>query len=139
MRVRIHFPHVCGNPECNNVTNNPRFCSNTCSSRYLVLVKIEKFLRGDLKDADVRRSRIRDYLIERQGGVCDICKNPPYWNKKSITFVVDHIDGNYENNSPENVRAICPNCNSQTDSFSGRNNFKVEHVKKRTKSNPNRK
>jgi hypothetical protein len=138
-RIQIHFPHKCENPECNNVTVNIHFCSRGCSGKNLKLLKIDRFLRGELNDDCVRDASIREFLIERQGGGCEICGNPPTWNSKDITFIVDHVDGNYENNYPENVRAICPNCNSQTDSFSGRNNFKVEHVKKRTKSNPNRK
>ena len=132
-------PHNCENPECKNITKNPRFCSSKCGGKFKALEKIQRFLKGELKDNTVRDKTIRDYLIEKQGGVCNICKNPPTWNSKPIVFIVDHVDGNYENNSPDNLRAICPNCNSQTDSFGGRNNFKRDHVIKRPKANPNRK
>lgn len=131
--------HTCENPECNKLTNNKRFCSNQCSSENLRLLKIQRFLNGELNDNGVRRNAIRDFLIERQEGICPICRNKPLWNLKPIIFVIDHIDGNYENNNPSNIRAICPNCNSQTFSFSGKNNDKVKHVTKRAKSNPNRK
>jgi ssDNA-binding Zn-finger/Zn-ribbon topoisomerase 1 len=39
------------------------------------------------------------------------------WNGKSIVLEIDHIDGNSENNSPENLRFICPNCHSQLLSY----------------------
>jgi hypothetical protein len=127
----------CFNPECENLTRNPRFCSSYCSSRMLKINKIEKFLKGKLDDDSIRCNTIREYLVSRQGGVCDICKMIPLWNKKSIVFIVDHVDGNYENNLPNNMRAICPNCNSQTETFGGRG-IKPLHIEKRPISNINR-
>ena len=100
---------------------------------------IKRFLDGKLNDNDVRSSTIRDYVTKKQDGKCSICGIIPFWNSKPIVFIVDHIDGNYENNDPHNIRTICPNCNSQTDTFSGKNNDKVEHIIKRVKSNPKRK
>jgi len=126
----------CLNPECNNYTRNPKFCSTYCASRMLKLNKIERFLNGELTDENVRQNTIREYLIKRQMGVCEICKMPPVWNSKGIIFIVDHIDGNYENNSPDNIRAICPNCSSQTDTFGSKH--KMNHKTKRPISNMNR-
>lgn len=131
--------HPCENPECKNLTTNSRFCCRKCCGRNTRLKKIDRFFAGKLNDNDIRDEPIRNILIERQGGGCEICGIPPIWNSRPIVFIVDHIDGNYENNLPENMRAICPNCNSQTLTFSGRNNFKVEHKIRRPKSNANRK
>ena len=135
------FPniHKCENPECDDLTSNEHFCSRKCDGNSKRLLKIERFLNGELNDDCVRDETIRAFLIKRQGGCCSICSIEPIWNSKPIVFIVDHVDGNYENNDPNNVRAICPNCNSQSETFSGRNNNKVEHEIKRTKSNPNRK
>ncbi len=33
---------------------------------------------------------------------------------------VDHIDGDYHNNEEWNLRFLCPNCHTQTDTFAGR-------------------
>ncbi len=66
-------------------------------------------------------------------GICSICKNLPVHNGKPLVFIVDHIDGIFTNNNPENIRAICPNCNSQTDTFSGKNTKK--NIEKRHKTN----
>jgi 5-methylcytosine-specific restriction endonuclease McrA len=36
-------------------------------------------------------------------------------------MVLDHINGIPNDNRIENLRFLCPNCNSQTDTFAGRN------------------
>lgn len=131
--------HKCDNVECDNLTINPKFCCGKCDGNNKRLLKIKRFLDGKLNDNDVRSSTIRDYVTKKQDGKCSICGIIPFWNSKPIVFIVDHIDGNYENNDPHNIRTICPNCNSQTDTFSGKNNDKVEHIIKRVKSNPKRK
>ena len=43
------------------------------------------------------------------------------WNGKPIKLQVDHTDGNRGNNKRENLRALCPNCHSQTETFCGKN------------------
>jgi hypothetical protein len=133
----IWTPHKCENPECNKITKNEHYCSRKCFGSKPRLLKIQRFLNGELKDGSVRDQSIRTFLIQKQGGCCAICKMYPVWNLAPLIFIVDHIDGDYENNSPENIRAVCPNCNSQTDTFSGRNK-KITHTNKRPDSNPRR-
>lgn len=40
---------------------------------------------------------------------------------KSLVFIIDHIDGDASNNKRENIRMICPNCDSQTETFKSKN------------------
>ena len=40
------------------------------------------------------------------------------WRNKPISLHLDHIDGNRENNSLSNLRILCPNCHSQTSTYS---------------------
>jgi len=34
---------------------------------------------------------------------------------------LDHIEGDASNNLPNNLRLICPNCDSQSDTFGAKN------------------
>lgn len=52
---------------------------------------------------------------------CSICLLNS-WQGKEISLHLDHIDGNPRNNLLENLRLLCPNCHSQTNTYCGRNN-----------------
>lgn len=43
------------------------------------------------------------------------------WNGKELHFVLDHIDGDASNNHQDNLRLICPNCDSQLDTYKSKN------------------
>lgn len=38
-----------------------------------------------------------------------------------LALVLDHIDGNPDNNHRDNLRLVCPNCDSQLPTFKSRN------------------
>ena len=83
------------------------------------------------------RGCIRDYIYKEQNGKCAICNMDDIWNGKIINFILDHIDGNAANNHRSNMRLICPNCDSQLDTFKSRNkksarNFRKEYTQKYT-------
>lgn len=52
---------------------------------------------------------------------CEDCGISNIWNNKPITLQLDHIDGDNQNNEISNLKIICPNCHTQTKTFSGRN------------------
>lgn len=52
--------------------------------------------------------------------VCAIC-NLNVWNKKPLNLELDHIDGNRVNHEFNNLRLLCPNCHSQTDTYRSKN------------------
>ena len=52
---------------------------------------------------------------------CAICGNQGMWNNKVLNLQLDHINGKNNDHRLENLRFLCPNCHSQTETFSGRN------------------
>ena len=52
---------------------------------------------------------------------CEECGLSDTWNNKKITLQVDHINGTNYDHRPENLRFLCPNCHSQTDTFCWKN------------------
>ena len=57
-------------------------------------------------------------LLEQK---CSICGNNGEWNGKPLSLTLDHINGIHSDNRLENLRILCPNCHSQTETFSGKN------------------
>lgn len=52
--------------------------------------------------------------------VCAECGCGEIWNSKKLVLQLDHIDGDPSNHKLDNLRWVCPNCHSQTFSFSGK-------------------
>ncbi|GGZ43977.1 hypothetical protein GCM10010301_15620 [Streptomyces plicatus] len=51
---------------------------------------------------------------------CALCGNDGLWHGRPIPLEVDHVDGDWRNNRIENLRLLCPNCHSITDTYRGR-------------------
>ena len=65
---------------------------------------------------------LRRYIFEKFENKCCLCgwsEINPYTN--TLPLEIDHIDGNSENNSEDNLRLICPNCHSLTKTYRGAN------------------
>lgn len=100
--------------------NLGKYCSMSCSSKHTSAKRKEMWYQGNT--TKITRSTIRRYIQEDRGNKCEIdgC-GVSSWLNKDIVLIVDHINGDAGDNRPENVRLICPNCNSQTPTFGGRN------------------
>ena len=51
---------------------------------------------------------------------CAYCSNAGRWQGKPLTLQLDHVNGKHDDNRLENLRWLCPNCHSQTETFAGR-------------------
>lgn len=83
-----------------------------------VLLENSTYNRGHLK-----RRLIEDGILKEK---CAICYQNPEWLSKKLVFILDHINGINNDNRIENLRLLCPNCNSQTETFAGKKNRKPE-------------
>jgi hypothetical protein len=95
-----------------------KYCSNKCQREYqYATITKPRIERGEVASPATQKR----YLIEECGGYhCAMC-GISEWNKNSISLHIDHIDGNSDNNLPSNLRFLCPNCHSQTETYCGRN------------------
>lgn len=98
------------------------FCSNRCQRAMERRRNIERWLAtGVAQTASNIGHYIRTYLLEDQQHSCAICGCPTWWNGIELRFVLDHVDGDATNNRRENLRLVCPNCDSQLPTFKARN------------------
>ena len=79
-----------------------------------------------IKDSRYGTTKLKKRLISELGwkDECLECGLTGEWQGKKLTLQLDHINGNSKDNRIENLRFLCPNCHSQTETFSGRFNLK---------------
>jgi ribosomal protein L44E len=75
-------------------------------------------LGGSNSRGYIKRRLIKAGVLRNE---CYECQQHPTWRGKPLVLVLDHINGVSDDYRPENLRLLCPNCNSQTSTFCGRN------------------
>jgi hypothetical protein len=82
------------------------------------------------RSAYVGMTRLKKRLLDEGllKNECYECHSPPEWRGRPLVMRMDHINGDRGDQRIENLRMLCPNCDSQTPTFAGRN--------KRRKSKP---
>jgi hypothetical protein len=127
-RINVHSLETRKIIALKSKNNNPEKRKNTMLERYgggmapqvkAALSKYYEQLHNDKllipwDEKSIRYKRI--YLLEEQQNKCLHCYNDT-WLGDPITLELDHIDGNTKNNEKSNLRLLCPNCHSQTNTW----------------------
>lgn len=95
------------------------FCYQQCATDYFLKQTDERYLSGNISNMNT----LKYHYIRHNFYECEIC-GLSTWMGKELVLILDHIDGNYDNNHHSNLRLVCPNCDSQLPTFKNRNKGK---------------
>lgn len=74
-----------------------------------VLVRGRRYSSSSLK-----RRLLNEGMLKNR---CACCRQPTTWHGGKLVMVLDHVNGDHADNRLENLRLLCPNCNSQQPTF----------------------
>ncbi len=82
-------------------------------------IPISKIL---IENSSYNRGHLKKRLLSELGweNKCSKCNNNGDWLGQPLTIQLDHINGISNDNRIENLRLLCPNCHSQTNTHSGK-------------------
>ena len=81
-----------------------------------------------ITSGNLKKKLIKANILENK---CMMCNIGNIWNNKLLILQLDHIDGDHDNNELKNLRLLCPNCHSQTDTWCRKkinNNNYIENI-----------
>ena len=82
---------------------------------------LEKLLPEGRNASTLKRRLIDAGLLRNECSSCGLSE----WQGKKLCVQIDHINGINTDNRLENLRMLCPNCHSQTDTFGARNKLSI--------------
>lgn len=90
-------------------------------------ISISRIVSGEHK---MTSNSLKKRLIEEgiKNEICEKCGTVDFWNGKKLILHLDHIDGDKYNNKIKNLRMLCPNCHSQTETYAGKN-VRLKNIK----------
>ena len=107
------------------------YCSNACQFLARQAVLVEAWLStGKASLAGSKNHYVRRFILAEQDHACAVCGCGQEWQGLPLAFVMDHIDGDAENNHRENLRLVCPNCDSQLPTYKSRNRGRGRHARR---------
>jgi len=117
--------------QCGNFYTSSRetskYCTRECSFESM---KEKTFLKiEETNGIGCHHKTIKKYLIFKYGHKCMIC-NHEKWMEQDIPLILDHIDGNSDNNCLSNMRIICGNCDMLLPTYKGKNKGNGRHYRR---------
>jgi hypothetical protein len=75
------------------------------------------------KHPEYQTFKLKNRLVKEgyKKNECEECKQKAKWHGKKLEMELDHVDGNRTNHLLKNLRMLCPNCHSQTETHRGKN------------------
>jgi hypothetical protein len=64
-----------------------------------------------------RPVELKKLTLDRDKHKCVLCGQGEKHNGKRLKLQIDHIDGDRRHNTLDNLRTLCPNCHTQTETF----------------------
>ena len=96
-----------------------RFIKNTKKTKFNEELDLSHILIENSKyfsSSNLKQKLIKREVLEYKCSICGIID----WNGKELSLQLDHINGINNDNRLENLRLLCPNCHSQTDTYAGK-------------------
>jgi 5-methylcytosine-specific restriction endonuclease McrA len=94
--------------KCSSNTNQP------------TSIPLEEILDGQhphYQTFKLKKRLLKEGILQNMCSNCNIDS----WNNQPIALHLDHIDGVASNHRLDNLRLLCPNCHSQTNTYCGKN------------------
>lgn len=125
--IRRHgnSPENCLTCEVKLKKGSSKYCSNKCQQKYQWEQKKNIILEGKCNS----QKSLKKFILEKDGHQCSVCKETK-WMNQDIPLVLDHIDGNSENNFPKNLRLVCGNCDMQLPTYKSKNTGNGRHSRR---------
>lgn len=81
-----------------------------------------------VENSTYSRTCLKRRLLEEKIkiNICELCGQDENWHGKKISLILDHINGIYNDNRIENLRIVCPNCETTLDTHAGKKNKKPD-------------
>ncbi len=120
LSVKFNLPHITIWRRLKKLGVNIRTEKNGCK------IPLTEILNGKhpyYQTFKLNKRILKENVLKKECNVCKISS----WNNKPISLHLDHINGISTDHRLNNLRFLCPNCHSQTDTYCGKNKKLVQN------------